>query len=330
MKEKTNVPEGSIKVYKRDLIKDIGNNHGRNYTSKSTDDISISYSNLTQEKSVQNNLGRRHSFGFINGWISEKSVKNIQEKIDYECSDIRYMYNKLVKNENEIQLYLNEIIENDIEKKTRKKLSLSKKWNENAYLPLNKKIIEEMNGENYTNLDKEKRHQYTCYLNHQNNKEGHVFLDVYEKEEYDPLYLASKRPGPLKAPIEKLADPLLHLQDKRNEEDRVIYACTSGKRLTDKEIEDMRLPDLPKLFPLGRHKTKCSAWLDMELIDIQSDVRVRSQERQKGIRNNSNVCLKENETKDDKTDSVENIHFAKDWQKKRQFPKKYDTTIKIL
>ena len=74
----------------------------------------------------------------------------------------------------------------------------------------------------------------------------------------------------------KLADPLLHLQDKRNEEERVVLACNLGETLSNKEIEYRRLPDLP-LIPLGRHGTKCSSWLDMELTDIQSDVRVRSQ-----------------------------------------------------
>lgn len=81
----------------------------------------------------------------------------------------------------------------------------------------------------------------------------------------------------LKAVIEKLADPLLHQQRKRNEEDRIVYACDSSKhRLTDRDIDERRLPKKP-LVPLGRHDTECNTWLDMKLYDIQSHVRLRSQ-----------------------------------------------------
>ena len=80
----------------------------------------------------------------------------------------------------------------------------------------------------------------------------------------------------LQAYTGKLADPLLQQQDQCNEEDRVAVACVLGERLSDREIEAMRLPSLP-LVPLGRHGTKCSTWQGMKFTDIQSDVRVRSQ-----------------------------------------------------
>merc|ERR1712193_453824 len=105
--------------------------------------------------------------------------------------------------------------------KKRKVRLLSTKWHEQTYAPLTRKIEEEMNGKNYDKLDKEKRKQYTNYLNHQNNKEGHVFLDVYAAEEYDPLYL--------NASTNKLADPLLHLQDKHIDEERTVVACDLGE-----------------------------------------------------------------------------------------------------
>lgn len=81
----------------------------------------------------------------------------------------------------------------------------------------------------------------------------------------------------LKAVTEKLADPLVHQQHKRNDEDRVVFACDSSRnRLTDRDTEERRLPKKP-LVPLGRHATECNTWLDMKLYDIQSDVRLRSQ-----------------------------------------------------
>ena len=63
---------------------------------------------------------------------------------------------------------------------------------------------------------------YNTFFLFQNNKEGHVFLDVFAAEEYDPLHLNAHRPGPLKAVTKKLADPLLHLQDKHTEEEVCI------------------------------------------------------------------------------------------------------------
>ena len=47
-------------------------------------------------------------------------------------------------------------------------------------------------------------------------------MDVFAAEEYDPLHLNAHRPGPLKAVTKKLADPLLHLQDKHTEEEVCI------------------------------------------------------------------------------------------------------------
>jgi len=313
--------EGSIRVHNHDIIEKLS--PGKERCQYSKDDFFIPCSR--DDSKHRTRIPRSNSSCFVNGWLSEKSVKNIQEKIDYECSDIRDMYNHLINSEKELQQDLNKVIERDNDMKKRKTQLLSKKWYEQTYIPLNNKILEEMNGENYKKLDKEKRIQYTNYLNHQNSKEGNVFLDVFEREEYDPLYLNFQRPGPLKAAPGKLADPLLHLQDKRNEEERVVLACNLGETLSNKEIEYRRLPDLP-LIPLGRHGTKCSSWLDMELTDIQSDVRVRSQERRFGIRNNSNVFLYDNGQPEKDSDFASNPS----WQKKRQFPEKYDTTVKLL
>lgn len=51
--------------------------------------------------------------------------------------------------------------------------------------------------------------------------------------------------------------------------------CVTGDTMSDKEIEEMRLPPAP-LVPLGRHGTECNTWLRMQLHDIDSGVRKRS------------------------------------------------------
>lgn len=316
---------GSITVHNPFII---GNNAPENDALFSKDDLCLP--RMKNEMKYVKRLPKSNSMCFGSGdWLSEKSVKKIQEKVDYESSDIRNMYNKLVESERNLQNHLDNIIEKDLETKKRKVRLLSKKWHEQTYLPLTKKIVEEMNGDNFEKLDKEKRRQYSNYLDHHNNKEGRVYLDVFAPEEYNPLYLNSKRPGPLKAVTKKLSDPLLHLQDKHNEEERVVIACDKGEFLTDKEIESYRFPKLP-LIPLGRHGTLCSTWLDMELTDIQSDVRVRSQERRKGVRNNSTFEFKGDEMGSSPRKSNSDLSCDKMWQKRKQFPEKYDTTIELI
>lgn len=73
----------------------------------------------------------------------------------------------------------------------------------------------------------------------------------------------------------KLNDPLISQGSTRLEEDRTIVRCVTGDSMSDKGIEEMRLPPAP-LMPLGRHGTECNTWLRMQLHDIDSGVRKRS------------------------------------------------------
>ena len=73
----------------------------------------------------------------------------------------------------------------------------------------------------------------------------------------------------------KLDDPLILQEATRMEEDRMVLRCNTGDTLSDKEIEERRLPPAP-LVPLGRHGTECNTWLRMQLHNIDSDVRKRS------------------------------------------------------
>jgi len=70
-------------------------------------------------------------------------------------------------------------------------------------------------------------------------------------------------------------DPLISQGSTRLEEDRTVVRCVTGNTMSDKEIEEMRLPPAP-LVPLGRHGTECNTWLRMQLHDIDSGVRKRS------------------------------------------------------
>ena len=71
-------------------------------------------------------------------------------------------------------------------------------------------------------------------------------------------------------------DPLLFQAEKRNEEERRILHCETGLKLTDDEIEKIRLPPLP-LVPLGRHGTEWGDLLAMGLNVVGSETRSRRQ-----------------------------------------------------
>ncbi|XP_057305825.1 protein FAM228B-like [Hydractinia symbiolongicarpus] len=317
MKKQRPKTTGSIKVFMREVNQDLLK-HG---LQQSRDNASMPQKSLSSRTVYMS----RSPSASISGWLSEKSIKTVQEKTDYESSAIKNMYLNLLENEQKIQRHLDYVIEHDSMVRKRRLQALLKEWYEQTYNPLNEKILEEMNGESYKTLEKTKREEYNKYLKHRNEK-GHVFLDVFEKEEYDPLSVNSERPGPIKAVTHKLADPLLQQQQERNEEERVVLACDLGTRLSDKRIEMLRLPPLP-LVPLGRHGTECKTWLDMKLTDIQSGVRQRSQERFYGVRNMTSACPYEVIHPD--TD-LEIFDKKNHWKKKRQFPEKYDTSIKLV
>lgn len=314
---------GSIKVHSSDFTNELVQTDPiHKYISKDDSNItpfqpSYSCSNV--------NLRRSNSSNYIGCWLSEKSIRNLQRKTDFESKEMANMYHSLLDNEERLQKDLDDIITYDQIRKDRKLQWLLQKWYEKTYIPLDNKICQEMNGFQWKTFDQEKRKQFIKYLKHRNEK-GHIFLDIYEEAEYDPMSLNKKRPGPIKAVTEKLEDPLLHQQYKRNEEDRVVYACDNGIMLTEKQIEEKRLPKKP-LVPLGRHDTECSTWLDMKLYDIQSEVRLRSQDRLYGVRNISNTCLHDISMEEKTADSSQqNSNSGKSiWKKRRQFTRRQDT-----
>lgn len=263
----------------------------------------------------------------IKSWLSEQSIKILQEKADYESSAVKNMYECLLENEKDLQKGVDEFLQKNDFLTNRKREMLLKKWHQRTYTPLAKKIGEEMDGSNYADLDSRKRILYDNYLDHR-NKKGHVFLDVISTDEYDPMSLNSQRPGPLKACVPKLDDPLLQQQHKRNDEDRAAIACSTGQRLSDTAVEKQRLPALP-LVPLGRHGTSCNTWLGMKLTDIQSDVRLRAQERlnNQHQRNHSNAPL--HECKEQVTE-LEIFDRKNKWRKRRQFPITHNTADLLI
>ncbi|XP_078617933.1 protein FAM228B-like [Branchiostoma floridae x Branchiostoma japonicum] len=216
----------------------------------------------------------------IQDWLNKKSVQGIQEKYDPSSKDTKRMYSQLLKEEDTFVQGLQSMVDYKSFLDLRKREILHKKWEERVHDPLRREIRREMSGPTYPELDRTKRTLHQKYLDY-HNKKGTVFLDTMSPKEYDPLILISNRPQPLKAQTSLLRDPLISQGRERTDEDRTVIRCLTGKTLSEREVEQHRLPQLP-LVPLGRHGTECQTWLAMPLTDINSTTRLKSRRRMHG------------------------------------------------
>ncbi|XP_070567527.1 protein FAM228B-like [Ptychodera flava] len=211
----------------------------------------------------------------IQNWISEKSIRNIQEKADPESKQTKKMYMSLLDEEEGFVKDVDDFVKNKEYLDLRKKEMLHKKWSERVYEPLQAQVYKEMKQE-YPEVERRKRNLHDDYVEYCNRRP--VFLDTMSKADYNPLQLQVPRPAPIVAETQTFDDPLIAQEKVRNEEDRITIRCQTGKTLSDRDVERYRLPSLP-LVPLGRHGTECSTWLRMQLHDIDSQVRYQSRRR---------------------------------------------------
>ncbi|CAH3121639.1 unnamed protein product [Pocillopora meandrina] len=325
---------GRISVHTHDIVDELLDDNGKHELSKDNHRRALSASSVERLKpfgtysevrasSAKSACPSDHSFR-IQTWLNEKSVRNIQERTDFESRATKNMYTTLLDNENTFVKDVDSFIDHKEALDRRKKQMLFKKWSERVYSPVKEKIDEEMNGPNYRHLDRRKRNIYKKYLDY-SNKKGVVFLDVMSPEEYNPLVLNANRPAPLKAITQKLDDPLLSQGTTRLEEDRTMVRCITGDTMSDKQLEEIHLPSAP-LVPLGRHGTECNTWLRMQLHDIDSGVRRRSGLRMKGIYNDSDI---DHEEWSKLERNPETIDVELRSQKRRLFREKHATTLQF-
>jgi len=270
--------------------------------------------------------GKRMSYSNFpfRGWLSESSAKKIQKKTEYGSSSVSNLYNTLLENEVDLSEDVADYLAENEELQRRKKTLLLREWTDKVYKPLKAEITEEMNGRNYKIYDRTKRDLYQEYLTYTNQK-GNVFLDTISYDEYDPLSINGHRPGPLRVVIKKPKDPLLFQGEKRNEEEKVTIHCETGLKLTDSELEKIRLPPLP-LVPLGRHGTDCNDLIAMGLNVIDSESRPKRQQSSLDVRSKESLDFEVWKKLPVNVDLVDKELRS---QKKRQFRAKYKTTITL-
>ncbi|XP_051830023.1 protein FAM228B-like [Antechinus flavipes] len=131
----------------------------------------------------------------------------------------------------------------------RRRELLYQKWAVNVRDPLQQLITQKVAATHLT--AKEKLEAADNYLKY-SNKRGRAFIDHYDPREYDPFLMRNKDPAYLKVIVPLFRDPTLVAQQGRDEENRAILQCETGKRYTMKEFKEVeKARKLEKLPPFS-------------------------------------------------------------------------------
>ncbi|RUS77003.1 hypothetical protein EGW08_015228 [Elysia chlorotica] len=281
---------GTVKIYDQDVVEKVINIESEMQRASSDlkkfkrrpkkSDIRASSAPDSASTVSMDSKGLLSQSVRVQDWLNEKTIKELQEGTDHESQAAKKLYAPFLETES---TFIKEIGDRLAYKELvdlRKKEVLHKRWSDQVYEPIRKKILEAIDGADWHHLDRRKREMHKQFLEHV-NKRGFVFLEDDDREEYYAQALNGHRPNPIKIRTENLSDPLLTLSRQRSEEDRTIMRCTTGQNYSDNDLDQVRLPPLP-LIPLGRHGINSCRWLEMPLTNIESPVRERSRLRMLG------------------------------------------------
>ncbi|XP_056681006.1 protein FAM228A-like isoform X2 [Monodelphis domestica] len=80
---------------------------------------------------------------------------------------------------------------------------------------------------------------------------GAVFFDHYIPGVYDPYYMKNKDPEYFKVTVPLLHDPLFQARQIRDEENRALLQCETGKRYTMRKFRELEKSKLMRLPPFS-------------------------------------------------------------------------------
>ncbi|XP_005090633.1 protein FAM228B [Aplysia californica] len=287
---------GSVKIHDREVVENVLGDREKTKTQldlkKSRrqprkSDVRVSSAPDTASTSSADSKGLLNHSVRVQDWLNEKTIKELQERADHESHAAKRLYTPLLETEATFVKDVGEYLAHKDLVDLRKKEVLHKRWSDQVYEPIRRKILEAIDGTEWTHLDRRKREMHRQFLEHV-NKRGFVFLEDDDREEYYAQALNDHRPAPIKIRTEALKDPLLTLGKQKSEEDRIVLRCMTGQRYTDNDLDQVRLPPLP-LVPLGRHGVNSCKWLEMPLSNIESESRERSRRRMLGVSTKSQI-----------------------------------------
>lgn len=157
----------------------------------------------------------------------DKSVKRIDAIIEKDTCFIQSLEQK--------------VVDREIARKQASEL-LNKRWNDSVYTPIMSSIHTAMDktSDKYSDQVQE---QYAHYLNHNNQSDGHVFLDVFNEEvrknshgDYQPLQLKNIQKDLIKPEkVDISEDPL---KPQESELSREVKSGKGLRRAFNKMAED--------------------------------------------------------------------------------------------
>lgn len=212
----------------------------------------------------------------IEEWLSQKATRNaVSLPDDNDLCAIKEVCKSISDREKDLLTDLRKFLDSQEGYNQSKKEMLYKKWKERVFNPIHTRLSTHMDL-SYPMLDSWKRELFSKYLAHTNKH--CAFLDTMNKDEYDPLSWSYNKAA-TKVTTRPLDDPLLQ-QNRALETDRlVLTSCDVGLQAALSQ----------KCLPLGREDTSALMWLAMQLVYIDSDVRKRSRQSMRGLRNVSHV-----------------------------------------
>ncbi|XP_063729605.1 protein FAM228B-like [Symsagittifera roscoffensis] len=217
----------------------------------------------------------------IRNWINEKSIKGIQERADSDLIRTRNVYDPLLETENTFVKDINNFLSHRKLTQQRKKEILHKKWNDRVYEPMVDQIEQIMGGSYYPDLREVRLKEFDNYLQHRNQL-GHVFLETFDVEQYDPMKVVTfdKTYDKNKVRYDRSVDPLVSQQTFRKNEEDTIMRCETGHVVSghDGEVEQKEV-----LVPQGRQGVGSREWIKFPERDIDSKVRFESRKRMRGL-----------------------------------------------
>ncbi|XP_075413371.1 protein FAM228B [Tenrec ecaudatus] len=154
----------------------------------------------------------------------------------------------------------------------RRKEMLYKRWIDHVADPLQKKIIEKVCS--HKKIKQRRQEELEGFLKYV-NKKGNVFIEHYDPNEYDPFYMIKEDPDFLKVIIPPFRDPLKKAQRDKDEENRTLLQCETGKIYTMREFKELEKSRFPRIAN-SRHFMTPNEWLKLPTRYIESEFCQRS------------------------------------------------------
>lgn len=207
--------------------------------------------------------------------VLDKSTLQDLEAVQRACSDVLHEEQCLMQE-------IDDFLQSENSRYEYKRTMLYQKWLKNVFDPLLNKLHLFTDRGGYEKLYSKKSALFNDYLDYRNRKLD-VFLDTLTTEDCSPSMIVEQIRSLQKISTSEADDPLTSQTSDYKNEAKLIQNCDEGLQ----EVEHVGITEA--ISSVGRQDTGCSLWMAMQLVDIDSSVRQKSQVRQRGIQTKSIV-----------------------------------------